>query len=231
MSEPETSMLLIEDDPEIRRFLRAYLINDGYILFEAASASEGLRLAVEKKPDIIIVDLGLPDMDGIEVTRRLREWCRTPIIVLSARDREAEKVKALDAGADDYLTKPFGVKELSARLRAALRRASAEREPEPSVFTIGNIRVDLAARLVFVDDNDVHLSPKEYRLLHLLIENAGRVVTQQQILRHVWGLGYAKEGHYLRVYMAQLRRKLEKDPARPRYLITEPGIGCRLQIN
>jgi len=224
-------MLVVEDDPEIRRFLRAYFSNNGYTLYEASKGQEALTLAAEKKPEIIILDLGLPDMDGVEIAKRIREWCQTPIIVLSARDKEGDKVRALDAGADDYLTKPFGVQELGARLRVALRHSRSKQQPEEAVYNFGDVRVDLASRLVYVNDKEVHLSPTEYKLLHLLIENAGRVVTQQQILRQVWGAGYMQEGHYLRVYMAQLRRKLEKDPARPRFLITEPGVGCRLHVD
>jgi two-component system KDP operon response regulator KdpE len=229
---PEASelILVVEDDPEVRRFLRAYLTNTGYKVYEAVCADQALKLAAEKNPDVVILDLGLPDMDGVDVAKRLREWCQTPIIVLSARNQETEKVKALDAGADDYLTKPFGVQELSARLRVALRHARAKTNDNESIFTVGNICVDLASRVVCVDDQEVHLSPIEYKLLHLLIENAERVVTQQQILRQVWGPGCQQESHYLRVYMAQLRRKLEKDPAHPRYLITEPGVGCRFRM-
>ena len=231
MPEAAISLLVVEDDPEVRRFLRAYLAKNNYVLYEAVNGAEALKLAVENKPDIIILDLGLPDMDGVDVAKRLREWCHTPILILSARDQETEKVRALDAGADDYLTKPFGVEELSARLRVALRHVRAKSQPAEPLFTVGSITVDLASRVVSVDKQEVHLSPTEYKLLQLLIQNAGKVVTQQHILRHVWGVGYQKEGHYLRIYMAQLRRKLEKDPARPQYLITEPGVGCRLRTD
>jgi len=182
-------------------------------------------------PDLIILDLGLPDMDGLEVTRRIREWSTVPIIVLSARGSDKDKVNVLDAGADDYLTKPFSVPELLARVRVALRHAAMiAPEPEGAIFSVGNIRVDLVKRQVFVNDVEVHLTPIEYRLLVAMIQHAGKVVTHNQLLRQIWGEGYGEESHYVRVFMAQLRRKVEEDPARPKYLITEPGVGYRLKV-
>ncbi len=229
MSEPSPRVLIIEDEPEIRRFIRVSLAEHGFTPLEAVNAAEGLKLTAEASPDLLILDLGLPDMDGTEVARRVREWSSVPIIVLSVRDRESDKVQALDLGADDYLTKPFGVLELLARLRVALRKRSQTRETKP-IFTAGKLRVDMSKRLVFVDDRQVHLTPIEYKLLLELVKNAGGLVTQQTLLRNIWGPGYAKEGHYLRVYMANLRKKLEDDPAQPRYLITEPGVGYRLRV-
>lgn len=230
---PSSSLLIlvIEDDPQMRRFLRATLTSSGYDYLEAATAQEGVKQASLRHPDLIILDLGLPDMDGLEVTRRLREWTNTPIVVLSARDRENDKIIALDAGADDYLTKPFGTGELLARMRVALRHAIlAMQGSDDPVFTTGSLRVDLAHRQVFVNDEEVHLTPIEYKLLSMLVQHAGKVVTQRQLLHDVWGPSYVTESHYLRVYMTQLRHKLETDPARPRYLITEAGVGYRLKI-
>jgi two-component system KDP operon response regulator KdpE len=228
MSDANPLILIIEDEPEIRRFLRVSLTNNGYQLLEAAKGQEGLDLAAEKKPSLIILDLGLPDMDGTEVASKIRQWSQVPIIILSARDQEGDKVKALEIGADDYLTKPFGVFELMARIKVALKHATqAKIEHQDPIFAAGRIRVDMAKRLVTVDGSEVHLTPNEYNLLHILIQNPGKLITQQHLLREVWGPGYAKEGHYLRVYMAQLRRKLEEDPANPKHLITEPGLGYR----
>ncbi|HEX3175942.1 MAG TPA: response regulator [Methylomirabilota bacterium] len=225
MSEPV--VVLIEDEPQIRRFLRATLGSQGYRLFEAGTGADGLVEAASRQPDVVIVDLGLPDLDGLEVIRRLREWSTVPIIVLSARGQEAEKVKALDAGADDYVSKPFGADELLARLRVALRhKAGVARED--AVFTTGELRVDLGRRHVFVREQEVKLTPTEYRLLTTLVRHAGRVLTHRQLLKEVWGPNQIEEAHYLRVYMAQLRRKIEADPAQPRYLLTEPGVGYRL---
>jgi len=225
MSEP--NVVLIEDEPQIRRFLRATLGSQGYRLFEAATGADGLVEAASRQPDVIIVDLGLPDMDGLEVIRRLREWSTVPIIVLSARGQEADKVLALDIGADDYVSKPFGAEELLARVRVALRhKAGVARED--AVFTSGELRVDLGRRHVFVREQEVKLTPTEYRLLTTLVRHAGRVLTHRQLLKEVWGPNQTEEAHYLRVYMAQLRRKIEADPAQPRYLLTEPGVGYRL---
>lgn len=223
-------ILVIEDDAQIRRFLRTTLTINGYHFLDAMTAQEGLKQVSLQHPDLIILDLGLPDLDGLEVTRRLREWTATPIVVLSVRDKEQDKIAALDAGADDYLTKPFGAGELLARIRVALRHAIrvAQGTDEP-VFEVGQLRVDLAHRQVFFNDTEVHLTPIEYKLLATLIYYAGKVVTQRQLLKEVWGVGYATENHYLRIYMGQLRHKLEADPTHPRYLITEPGVGYRLK--
>jgi two-component system KDP operon response regulator KdpE len=224
-------VLVIEDEPQIRRFLRATLSHHGYSLIEAATAEDGLSLAATRQPNLIILDLGLPDLDGLVVTQRLREWSHVPIIVLSARGQESDKIAALDAGADDYLTKPFGVGELLARMRAALRHAASATESGESVINVGDLRIDLARRQVFVADQEVHLTPIEYRLLTTLARHAGKVLTHRQLLREVWGAAYQQENHYLRVYMGQLRHKLEADPARPRYLVTEPGVGYRLRVD
>lgn len=223
-------ILVIEDDSQIRRFLRATLSNQGYQLIEATTAQEGINQVAMRHPDLIILDLGLPDKDGLEVTRSLREWSATPIIVLSARDQEGDKIAALDAGADDYLTKPFGTGELLARMRVALRHAiRAMQGTDIPIFTTGDLRVDLSHRQVFVGEREIHLTPIEYKLLLTLVQHAGKVVTRRQLLHDVWGPAYAEESHYLRVYMGQLRHKLEDDPTRPRYLITEPGVGYRLK--
>lgn len=231
MNDTKPLILVIEDEPQIRRFLRAALTSNGYRLLEASTGQDGLTQAATRQPDLLILDLGLPDMDGLEVTQRLREWTTIPIIVLSARGQETDKIAALDAGADDYLTKPFGVGELMARMRVALRQASrANKEPDEPVFTVGELRVDLARRQVFVQNTEVHLTPQEYRLLTTLIRYAGKVVTHRQLLTEVWGQAYADETHYLRVYMGHLRHKLEAEPARPRYLLTEPGVGYRLAV-
>jgi two-component system, OmpR family, KDP operon response regulator KdpE len=226
----EITVLLIEDEPEIRRFLRTTLPAHGFRLYEAATGKDGLTEAQARNPDLILLDLGLPDLEGSEVIRQVREWTATPIIVLSARDQEQVKVAALDLGADDYVTKPFGVNELLARMRAALRHASrsAADVGEP-VFTLGDLKVDLGRRQVFVSAKEIHLTPIEYKLLTTLIRYAGRVMTHRQLLKEVWGPLHVEEGHYLRVYMRQLRNKLEKNPAHPRYLVTELGVGYRLR--
>jgi two-component system KDP operon response regulator KdpE len=219
-------VLVVEDEPPVRRFLRAALAS-GYRVIEAGSVAEAEQLAPGHNPDVFLLDLGLPDGDGIDLTRRLREWTRAPIIVLSARGREEDKVNALDAGADDYLTKPFGVNELLARLRVALRHAHASAE-QPAVVEAGPLRMDLARREVTVDGAAVHLTPTEYRVLALLAQHAGKVLTHRHILREVWGPN-ATEAHYVRVQMAELRKKIERDPARPRLLVTEAGVGYRLR--
>jgi two-component system KDP operon response regulator KdpE len=225
----EPVVLVIEDDPQIRRFLRASLGTHGYRLFEATTGEAGLVEAATRQPDILILDLGLPDIDGLDVIRRLREWTALPIIILSARGQERDKIAALDAGADDYVSKPFGVGELLARMRAALRHATrSPNDAGDSTFSLGGLHVDLPKRQVIVAGHQVHLTPIEYRLLTALIRHAGKVLTHRQLLVEVWGPPYADQAHYLRVYMAQLRRKLEADPARPRYLLTEPGVGYRL---
>jgi two-component system KDP operon response regulator KdpE len=228
---PSTGLILvIEDDSQIRRFLRTTLTSNNYRLLEATSGQDGLRQASTQHPDLIILDLGLPDMDGLEVTRQLREWTATPIIILSARDKEGDKVKALDLGADDYLTKPFGTDELLARIRVGLRHSQQAAHIEEPIFTVDNVRVDLERRRVFVGNDEVHLTPIEYKLLTVLIHYAGKVVTQNQLLKEIWGPSYTQESHYLRIYMGQLRHKLEADPTRPRFLITEAGVGYRLKV-
>jgi two-component system KDP operon response regulator KdpE len=225
-------VLVVEDEPQVMRFLRATLPAHGYRLVEAATGAQGLVEAGTRAPDLVLLDLGLPDLDGVEVTRRLREWSTAPIIVLSARGQEKDKIEALDAGADDYLTKPFGMGELLARMRVALRNAArlVSLGSEP-VFELEDLRVDLASRKVAVGGRDVHLTRTEYNLLATLVKHAGKVVTHRQLLRAVWGPGAANESHYLRVYMGQLRHKLEADPARPRYLETEIGVGYRLRAD
>jgi len=230
MLQPVPTVLLIEDEPEIRRFLRTTLPEHGFKFSEAVTGQEGLAQAKARNPDLILLDLGLPDLEGTEVIRQLREWAPTPIIVLSARDQEQVKVAALDLGADDYVTKPFGVNELLARMRATLRQmARASVEQGDPVFTTGELRVDLGRRQIFVSDKEVHLTPIEYKLLATLVRYAGKVVTHRQLLKEVWGPLHVDEGHYLRVYMRQLRNKLEANPAQPQYLLTELGVGYRLR--
>lgn len=222
-------VLLVEDEPQMRRFLRAALESHGYRALEAVTAQEGMMLAASHRPDVILLDLGLPDMDGLDLARRLREWSQTPVIVISARGQEDDKIHALDAGADDYLTKPFGTGELLARIRVALRHGR-KAEAEAPVFELDSWRVDLGLRQVFVDGAEVHLTPNEYKLLATLVRHAGKVLTHQQLLKEVWGGAPGAQPHYIRVYMAQLRHKLEADPARPRHLQTEPGVGYRLKV-
>ena len=229
-SRPAPLILLIEDEPQMRRFLRTALTANDYRLVEATTAKEGLAQAAARNPDVVLLDLGLPDRDGLEVARELREWSGTPIIVLSARGREEDKVKALDLGADDYLTKPFGVEELLARMRVALRHAATPPgEPPEPVFEAGDLRVDLPDRRVWRAGEEVHLTPTEYKLLATLVRHAGKVLTHRQLLKEVWGANYVNQSHYVRVYLAQLRQKIEADPARPRLLLTEPGVGYRLK--
>ena len=223
-----TTLVVIEDDPQIRRFLRTGLSAEPFRIFEADTGKEGLVEAARRKPDLVILDLGLPDMDGVDVVTQLREWFTRPIIILSARTNEQDKIKALDAGADDYLTKPFGVGELQARIRVALRHGARDEDGTQTVFEFGGIRVDLAARRVLRNGVDVHLTPIEYRLLVTLIRHAGKVCTHRQLLTEVWGPSHVEQGHYLRIYMAQLRHKLEPDPTNPRHLRTEVGVGYRL---
>ncbi len=223
-------LLVIEDESPMRTFLRSALAAHEYNIVEATTGREGLAHAAAHNPDVILLDLGLPDVDGIELTRRVREWSAVPIIVISARGREQDKIDALDAGADDYLTKPFSVGELLARIRVALRhRARAADGAAAPVFEAGDLRVDLARRQVAVRGRDIHLTPTEYNLLAALVRYAGRVVTQRQLLKDVWGINAIAQTHTLRVYMAQLRHKIEEEPARPRLLITEPGVGYRLR--
>jgi len=230
MSQSSPVVLVIDDETAMRRFLKASLTSNGYQLIEAATAEEGIAHAAAYTPDLILLDLGLPDLDGLVVTQRLREWSKTPIIVLSARGQEQDKIQALDAGADDYLTKPFGVGELLARLRVALRHAAAAPGGEPQL-AVGELRIDLSRRQVFVAEREIHLTPIEYKLLATLVKHAGRVLTHRQLLNEVWGPNASEQVQYLRVYMAQLRQKLEQTPARPRYLITEPGVGYRLRVD
>jgi two-component system, OmpR family, KDP operon response regulator KdpE len=226
-TEDSLRLLVVDDERAIRRFLQASLTAHGYTVLEASAGEEALAVVVSLRPDIIILDLGLPGIDGVEVTRRLREWTQTPIIVLSVRDDERAKVAALDAGADDYLTKPFGVGELLARLRVALRHAAPT--PGDAVVSSGGLSVDLAHRSVSVDGRLVQLTPTEYDLLRVLAIHAGKVLTHRQLLRQVWGVGYENEAHLLRVNISNLRRKLEPEAARPQYIINEPGVGYRLR--
>jgi two-component system, OmpR family, KDP operon response regulator KdpE len=227
MSEPQTRLLVVDDERPIRKFLKASLEGE-FNVNEATNGEEALAAAISFRPDIIILDLGLPDLDGVEITRRLREWTQIPIIVISVREQEQEKIAALDAGADDYLTKPFGVGELMARLRVALRR-STQPEAEP-VFTNGSLIVDLSKREVQVDGKSVSLTPTEYDLLKTFIKYAGKVLTHTQLLRLIWGTAYESETHMLQVNISNLRRKIEPDPVRPSFIITEPGVGYRLRI-
>ena len=229
MDDMNLRVLVVDDEPAIRRFLRVSLGAHGCTVFEAVNGQEALAGVAAHRPDLVILDLGLPDIDGLEVTRQLREWTRLPIIILSVRGEEAEKIAALDAGADDYLTKPFGAGELLARMRAAVRRASSP--AGAPLVTTGGLSVDLARRLVSVNGAAVQLTPTEYDLLRLLVTHAGKVLTHHQLLREVWGAGYETEAHMLRVNISNLRRKIEPDPARPRYLLTEPGVGYRLQTD
>lgn len=230
MTNPAPVVVVIEDDPQMRRFLRTSLRAQGFQVFEADTGRRGLVEAGTRKPDLAIVDLGLPDMDGVEVVRALRGWTTLPIIILSARSTEQHKIEALDAGADDYLTKPFALGELLARIRVALRHsASSPQDGESGVFATGGLRIDLQKRQVSVDGHPVHLTPIQYRLLSLLVRHAGRVLTHRQILSEVWGPAFLDNAHYLRIYMSQLRQKLEADPTRPQYLLTESGVGYRLR--
>ena len=222
-------VLVVEDEPQMRKFLRASLSLNGYRPLEASKGSEALALASSNNPALVLLDLGLPDQDGLEVTRRLREWSKVPVIVLSARGREDDKVAALDAGADDYLTKPFGIAELLARMRVALRHASASTAPEQTVLELGPLRIELAKREVTVSGREVKLTPTEYQLLTLLARNAGKVLTHRQILVEIWGPAYADQSHYVRVHMAELRKKIEADPSRPKLIVTEQGVGYRLR--
>ncbi|MGO9377787.1 MAG: response regulator [Dissulfurispiraceae bacterium] len=225
-------ILLIEDEPQMKRFLRVTLQSHGYNLVEAATGREGLTQAATRNPNVILLDLGLPDLDGLEVLKGIREWTLTPVIVISAREQEKDKINALDYGADDYLTKPFGAGELVARIRVALRHQDIQRggRPEPK-FILDKLHVDLTKRQVFLDNTEVHLTPIEYRLLTALIKNAGKVMTHKQLLKEVWGASYENQTQYLRVYMGLLRHKLEADPARPTFLINEPGVGYRLRFD
>lgn len=233
---PAPTAVVIEDEPQIRRFVRAALEAEGWQVHEASTLRDGLAQAGTRKPDLLVLDLGLPDGDGVDLIRDVRGWSTVPIVVLSARADEADKIAALDAGADDYLTKPFGVGELLARVRANLRRpraaggdGAAAEEADP-VFRFGEVEVDRLARLVRRAGQEVHLTPIEYRLLSVLVANAGRVLTHRQLLREVWGPSHAEQAHYLRIYMGHLRQKLEADPTQPRHLLTETAVGYRLLV-
>lgn len=228
MTDSNQRILVVDDETSIRRYLRAALTAQGFTVHEAADGEEALSAVLAHRPDMIILDLGLPDMDGIEVTRRLREWSQTPIIILSVREAEQDKIAALDAGADDYLTKPFGTGELLARMRVVQRRQIANTKNEP-VFQSGILMVDFSRRLVSMDEKEVQLTPTEYDLLRVLVTHAGKVITHRQLLRQVWGDGY-EDMHILRVNISNLRGKLEPDPSRPTYIHTEPGVGYRLKV-
>jgi two-component system KDP operon response regulator KdpE len=228
MSEPGQRVLVVDDESAIRRYLRTALTAQGFVIYEAANGQETLKAVVENHPDVIILDLGLPDFDGVEVTRRLREWSNIPIIILSVREAEQDKIAALDAGADDYLTKPFGTGELMARMRVVMRRLAGKSD-EP-VLQVDDLKMDLSRRIVTASGNQISLTPTEYEILRLLLQNAGKVLTHRQLLRQVWGAAYESEMHMLRVNISNLRRKIESDPARPHYLITEPGVGYRIRI-
>jgi two-component system KDP operon response regulator KdpE len=228
VSEIGQRILVVDDEAPIRRYLRAALSAQGFTIYEAGSGQEALSAVLSDRPDIIILDLGLPDIDGIEVTRQLREWSQTPIIILSVRENEQDKIAALDAGADDYLTKPFGTGELMARMRVVMRRQSSKSD-EP-ILQIGALQMDLSRRVVMVDENEIALTPTEYDILRLLMQNAGKVITHHHLLRQVWGTAYEEEMHILRVNISNLRRKIEPDPARPTYIHTEPGVGYRIKV-
>jgi two-component system KDP operon response regulator KdpE len=221
-------VLVVDDETSIRRYLRAALTAQGFVVYEASSGQDAINAVLANHPDIIILDLGLPDIDGIEVTRRLREWSQTPIIILSVREAEQDKIAALDAGADDYLTKPFGTGELMARMRVALRQLT--NKPDDPVLQVDGLKMDVSRRLVTVDENQISLTPIEYEILRLLLQNAGKVITHRQLLKQVWGTAYENEMHILRVNVSNLRRKIEPDPSRPHYLLTEPGVGYRLRV-
>lgn len=229
MSDAGQRVLVVDDENAIRRYLRAALSAQGFTVYEAASGGEALNMVLSSRPDIIVLDLGLPDFNGIEVTRRLREWSQTPIIILSVREAENDKIAALDAGADDYLTKPFGTGELMARMRVAMRRLA--KKPDEPVLQVYDLKMDLSRRLVTVDDKEISLTPTEYDILRFLLQNAGKVLTHRQLLRQVWGTAYESEMHLLRVNISNLRRKIEPDLARPHYLLTESGVGYRLRAD
>lgn len=229
MNSAKLVIVVIEDDPQICRFLRTSLAVHDYQVFEAETGERGLIEVGTRKPDLVILDLGLPRMDGIEVIRKIREWSAVPIIVLSARSQENDKIAALDAGADDYLTKPFSIGELAARIRVSLRHSvQLPGEQNATLFRVGELRVDMDTRRVHISDEEIHLTPIEYRLLSVLIHHAGKVLTHRQLLLQVWGPAYVEHAHYIRIYMGQLRQKLEADPTHPKYLLTEIGVGYRL---
>ena len=229
MDEAGQRVLVVDDETSIRRYLRAALSAQGFAVYEAANGQEAVNAVLANHPDIIILDLGLPDFDGIEVTRQLREWSQTPIIILSVREAEHDKIAALDAGADDYLTKPFSTGELMARMRVALRRLTSR--PDDPILQVDGLKMDVSRRLVTVEANPISLTPNEYEILRLLLQNAGKVITHRQLLRQVWGTAYESEMHILRVNISNLRRKIERDPSRPHYIMTEPGVGYRLRLD
>ena len=229
MTQTNQRILVVDDETPIRRYLRAALTAQGFTVYEASDGNEAIQAVLSHRPDMIILDLGLPDMDGVEVTKRLREWSQTPIIILSVREAENDKIAALDAGADDYLTKPFGTGELLARMRVVQRRQLTNAD-EP-VFQFGDLKMDISRRLVTLDKNEVSLTPTEYEILRLLMKNAGKVLTHHHLLRQVWGTAYESEMHLLRVNISNLRRKIEPDPARPQYIVTESGVGYRLRVD
>lgn len=228
MKNNPSTILLIEDELQMRRFLRVTLQSEDYHVLEAENARDGLTQAATRNPDLLLLDLGLPDLDGLEVIKAIREWSIIPIIVISAREQEGDKIKALDGGADDYLTKPFSAGELLARIRVSLRHAALSgQEQKEAVFVAGELRIDFLKRQVFCGDREIHLTPIEYRLLTVLARNVGRVMTHRQLLKEVWGPGYVEQTHYLRVFMNQLRKKIEPDSTRPQFLLNEPSIGYR----
>lgn len=232
MTNHQAAILVVEDDSQIRQFLKVGLESNGFGYLESVQGKSGLAEVATRNPALVILDLGLPDMDGLEFLKTLREWSNVPVIVLTARGNEQDKIKALDGGADDYLTKPFGVGELLARIRVALRHASQrESGQDLPIFETGQLKVDFVKRLVFLGDREVHLTPTEYKILALLAHHAGKVLTQRHILTEVWGAAYADRGDYLRVHMHQLRHKIESSPARPQWLINEPGVGYRLKTD
>jgi two-component system KDP operon response regulator KdpE len=232
MSDPKPLILVVDDEPQMRKFIRLSLSAQDFRVIEASNGAEAIQQARAYTPEVVLLDLGLPDMDGLEVTKQVRQWTATPILVISARGQEESKVAALEGGADDYLTKPFGSAELVARIRVALRHAARVNGAPTSIIHIGNdIEVDLMKRIVLVRGDEVHLTPIEYKLLVALVKHAGMVVTHRSLLEQVWGPGHAHQLEYLRVYMTQLRHKLEADPARPKYLVTETGIGYRLKVD
>ncbi len=228
MTDLPSNILVVDDEPAIRHFLRASLGAYGHSISEVVCGDDALKAVAIGHYDLVILDLGLPDIDGLEVTRRLREWTQVPIIILSVRETENDKIAALDAGADDYLTKPFSTGELMARMRVALRRGKTK--PDDPVLKVGNLEMDVPRRIVTVDENQISLTPTEYEILRLLLQNAGKVLTHRQLLRQVWGAAYESEMHLLRVNISNLRRKIEADPARPHYLLTEPGVGYRIRM-
>ena len=228
MADAGQRVLVVDDENAIRRYLHTALTAQGFAVYEAINGQETLNAVVENRPDVIILDLGLPDFDGIEVTRRLREWSNTPIIILSVREAEQDKIAALDAGADDYLTKPFGTGELMARMRVVMRRLAVKSD-EP-ILQVDALKMDLSRRIVTVNENQISLTPTEYEILRMLLQNAGKVITHRQLLRQVWGTAYDSEMHMLRVNISNLRHKIEPDPTRPHYLLTEPGVGYRIRV-